>query len=121
MEPAAWADIFTPSGKEWPGIFAIGGALPTYTPGSLLAHVITDRGNWDRVDEVKTMLDDAEAAPTQDERVAKLWEIQEIITEEVPVLISIHQKFTHVRAANVQGLYLDLAGNLKYQDVHLEA
>ncbi len=119
-EVAPWVDLFTPSGKEWPDLFSVGGALPAYAPGSMLQHVLNDPANWDGTATVKELLAASESAETEEEQLEALWEIQRMINEEVPVIIPVHNSFSHARRSDVMGLYQDPSGHLKYQEVWLD-
>lgn len=119
MENSAWGDIYIPAGKKWPNIYMVNGALPTATPPSTLQFLHSGWTNWEGVAETQDLMAQAEASTDDDERKSLYWKIQEIVSEELPVGIPIHQYFTHVRWSFVTDLYADAAGNLKYQDVWL--
>jgi peptide/nickel transport system substrate-binding protein len=120
MEHTAWGDIYIPAGKKWPNIYMVNGALPTATPPSTLQFLHSGWTNWEGVSQTQELMEQAEASTNQEERKQLYWQLQEIVTEELPVGIPIHQYFTHVRWTYVMDLFADAAGNLKYQDVWLD-
>lgn len=120
MEVAAWVDIFAPAPKEYPDVFTVSGAVPTYQPDSVLDLVFPSACNWDRAEEIMDLAREAAATLDEEERTGIYWEIQDIWCDEVPTIIPVHFFFAHTAWKYVKGLFVDSSANLKYADVWLD-
>jgi peptide/nickel transport system substrate-binding protein len=120
MEVAAWVDLFAPAGKQYPGVYTVNGAVPTYQPDSLLDMVGANVCNWDRAEEVMAMATEAAATLDDAERTSLYAEIQEIYADELPEIIPVHFFFAHTAWSHVKDLHVDSSANLQYADVWLD-
>lgn len=114
---AEWTPVFIPTGKSFPGYIAPTGSATPNDPAYIFqfARAGACECNWNSPD-FEDAYNQALAIADADERQAAFYELQRIVSEEVPVIIPLITSFISVSSADVKGVWSNLSGTA----LHLE-
>lgn len=114
---AEWTPVFIPVGQSFPGYIAPTGSATPYDPAYIFqfAREGACECNWSNA-EFEQAYDDALAIADPQERAEAFYKVQQIISEEVPVVIPLITSFLAVTASDVKGVWSNGSGT----SLHLE-
>lgn len=120
QETGTWVDKFVPIGQEYPAhiIPNAGGDLndPAFIYSRLAGGACECNWSSDEFDELyaQGVLSDDEA-----ERAQVYSRMQEIVTDELPIIISLHAPMITAAQSDVSGIWVAPSGDLRLEDAQL--
>jgi peptide/nickel transport system substrate-binding protein len=114
---AEWTPVFIPVGKSFPGYIAPTGSATPNDPAYVFqfARQGACECNWANAD-FEEAYNNALAIADDQERTEAFYELQQIISDQVPVIIPLITSFLSVTQSDVKGVWSNLSGTV----LHLE-
>lgn len=121
-ETGAWVDKFVPLGKEYPGHIIPNAGGDLNDPAFIYSRLANGacECNWSN-EEYDLLFSQGMKSQDQAERTEIYGRMQQIVTEELPILVSVKTPMITAAQSGVSGVWVSPSGDLRLEDAAVSA